>query len=457
VTSTTYRYPLGQHTKHDGARAESRRRLVVGIVFFIYGLSLIEGPLRKWFLPGLGSPLTFLRDPFVVALYLFCFGNGLVSRGRLAQSWFAIALLSSFWGAICYYFLGVSELGWGLGVRSYWLYMPMAFIIAVNFRSDDVVRFLYLNVLIAVPYAFLVALQYNAGPTAWINHGIAGDDEAAIGLGGDIVRPFGLFTYSGQNTRFVAATLALFISIYLMRVRIRFRILMIGIGAVAIGAMAILTGSRSIYFFAGAIVGLTVIGSTIARPSFETTLRNLGVAAFVALSGYLLMSAFPDMLSAMERRFVVAEQSEGSIWDRALGGLFSFVEPLFTAPPMGAGIGVGAPGVAQFLGIPTLSQGEGDLARNLNELGVLVGVMLIALRFFTALWLVGAAVSLASRRNLAALPLAGYAAVEIAFGQITNSPLSAFLPWVVTGLILALVNEEKIQKRHRLPLRNLGG
>ena len=37
---------------------EAQRRFAVKWVFFIFILSLIEGPLRKWFLPGLAGPLT---------------------------------------------------------------------------------------------------------------------------------------------------------------------------------------------------------------------------------------------------------------------------------------------------------------------------------------------------------------------------------------------------------------
>lgn len=422
------------------SQVEARRRLVVNIVFLIYVLALIEGPLRKWFLPQLSTPLIFLRDPVVIALYVYCFACGIVAHGRLARNWLVFAGLASAWGALPYFVDGVSEIGWALGIRSYWLYMPLAFVIAANFRREDVVRFLYLSALIAIPYAFLMAVQYNAGPSARINHGIAGDDDAAIGLGGNIVRPFGLFTYSGQNTRFVAAVLAMFVALYLARARIRFRVMVLMGGTVAVGAMCVLTGSRSIYFLAAAILGLTIIGSTIARPNFGTLMRNVGLLALVALAAYLFVNQFPDMLAAMERRFEVAERSEGSIWDRALGGVFGFVEPMSTAPFLGHGIGVGAPGVAQFLGLSTLLQGEGDLERNVNELGLVFGPLLVLMRFGTAAWLALASVRLARRGNLSALPLAGYTAVEISIGQITNSPLSAFMPWVVAGLTMALIN-----------------
>jgi hypothetical protein len=139
----------------------------------------------------------------------------------------------------------------------------------------------------------------------------------------------------------------------------------------------------------------------------------------------------------MQNRFAEAEAVEGSIWQRALNTVLVFVDPLFTAPLLGHGIGVGAPGITGYLGLPPLLYGEEDLQRNVNELGVLLGLPFIALRFGTAVWLVGASIELARRQTLMALPLAGYAALPIAIGSITNSPLNAFLPWLLVGLMLS--------------------
>jgi hypothetical protein len=209
-------------------------------------------------------------------------------------------------------------------------------------------------------------------------------------------------------------------------------------GAVAVGMLAVLTGSRGIYFLAAAILGMTILGSTIARPTPRTFARNIVVLAFAALAAVLLAKLFPDMLAAMERRFEVAARSEGSIWSRLFGGIFSFVPALSEAPIFGHGIGMGAPGVARYLGLPDLIYGESDLERNVNELGVLFGGVFILLRFATAGWLAWAAIGAARRGSPAALPLAGYAVVSIAVGQITHSPLNAFLPWLVVGMIYSM-------------------
>ena len=422
---------------HNARRAEVRRRRAVAAVLAIYALSLIEGPLRKWFLPELGTPLIFLRDPFVVLIYAYCFGYRLVAWGALGALWLGMAIVSSLLGLVQYLVNDLNAFGWILGVRTYWLYMPLAFVVAATFRRADVDRFLLWNMLLAIPYAPLVAAQYNAGPTAWINLGVGGDDTLAVGVSEDIVRPFGLFTYTGPNVQFTAAMVAMFVAFFLSGARFRLRMPILCAAGAAVGAMAVLTGSRGIYFLAAAILGLTLLGSTLARPDARTLMRNAGVLVFVGVAAALLTIAFPDMLLAMLQRFEDAEAAEGSIWQRALSEALPFVETLYTAPLLGHGIGVGAPGVTGYLGLPHLLHGEGDLQRNINELGVILGSAFILLRFSTAAWLAGASVRAARRGTPLALPLAGYAMVSIAMGSITNSPLNAFLPWLLLGLLIA--------------------
>jgi hypothetical protein len=327
---------------------------------------------------------------------------------------------------------------WMLGVRTYWLYMPLAFVVAQTFRRDDIHAFLRLNMIIAIPYAFLVAQQYNAPPLAIINRGVGGDEDAVVGLGIDIVRPFGLFTYTGPNVQFTAAMIAMFVAFYVGAVKMRYRGLFLLASGAAVGAMSVLTGSRSIYFLTAMIISLTVFGLLLTRPSVHTFKRIVGVAGFVVLAGVIFVAVFPDMLDAMALRFERAEQSEGSIWNRAFGGLFAWVEPLFTAPYFGAGIGAGAPGVARFLGLPPLIYGESDLQRNVNELGLVLGIAMLALRFATAGWIVLLAFRLARRGETMALPLAGFVFFPMFLDQITHSPLNAFLVWLFLGFILCL-------------------
>lgn len=419
---------------------EKRRKFIVKAVFFIYLLSLLEGPLRKWFLPGLAAPLTLLRDPFVISLYAYCLLNRFIMRNGVASLWLRFAVITSCFGLIQYMFSGYPLEGWMLGVRSYWLYMPLAFIVAVTFRPEDITRFLKLNLWIALPYAVLVSAQYNAGPTAFINRGVGGDELAAVSLSMGIVRPFGLFTYISPNVDFTAAMTAILIATYLARFRERPNPLVFLAMAVAVATMGILTGSRFIYFSVAITLGFTIFGLMWTGLKSKTLIRVLSIGAFLALAGLLFVNVFPDMLEAMEVRIERASNSEGSIWNRIYYSGFTFLDALQTAPILGHGIGLGASGVVKFLGLSPLLYGEADTQRNINELGVIFGIIFLIMRWFTSLWLLKNAIRLARNGLPMVLPLAGYAAFPLSFGQITNSPIIGFLPWLFFGMVLAYQN-----------------
>jgi len=416
---------------------EGRRRLVVRTVLFIYVLSLIEGPLRKWFLPEYALSLNLLRDPFVAMLYLYCMAHGMIWTRGVAKLWLALAVITSILGLAQYVVSGFDVWYWLLGVRTYWLYLPLAFVVARTFQQEDIHRFLRLNILIAVPYAFLVAQQYNAPPLSVLNRGVGGDESGAVGLAYGVVRPFGLFTYTGPNVQFTAAMIAMIVAFYLGGASMRYRSLFLMVGGVAIAAMSVLTGTRVIYFLAAMIIGLTITGLQ-TRPSSRMLTRSLGVVGFVVLAGLLLISIFPDMLDAMAVRMERSELIEGSIWNRVFDVLFGWSQATMTASVLGAGIGAGAPGVTQFLGLPPLIYGESDLQRNLNELGLILGLAMLTLRFATAGWIVWLAYRLAMRGEAMALPLAGFVCVPMLLGQITHSTLNGFMVWLVLGLVVAL-------------------
>lgn len=423
-------------------RREAQRTFVVRFVFFIFFLSLIEGPLRKWFLPDYSELLTILRDPFVITLYAYAVANRFFIRNGMAALWVGFAIISSSVGLLQYVVLEFSMTGWMLGVRTYWLYMPLAFVIGSTFKHEDIYRFLTLCLWIAIPYSLLVAVQYNAPPFAFVNLGV-GADEGAVGLAEGILRPFGLFTYTGPNVGFTVFIISVFLAFYVGQVPMRHRGIFLLVSGSAVGAMAVLTGSRSIYFLAAMIVGVTTFGMITTRPSVRNLQRVLGVLFFIGLSSGLFIFAFPDMLNAMVKRFDVAAQFEGSIWNRAFSGLFTWVESLATASFLGGGIGAGAPGVAQMLGLPPLPYGESDLQRNVNELGVFLGLALLLLRFGTAAWILWLGVRLARKGKTLALPLSGFLFFPFLAGQITHSPLSAFPVWLALGILISLQRPAK--------------
>lgn len=420
---------------------KKKDKFVVYSVFFIYILFLITGSLRKWFLPDLATPLIFLTDPFVMGLYGYCFFNNLIMYRGLASTWLKLAIFTTIFGLIQYMSNGYALEGWVLGVRAYWLYMPLAFIIAQTFQHQDVIRFFKFNLWLAMPYAILVSYQYRSSPFAFINRGVGGDEEAAVSVALNILRPFGLFTYTNPNVVFTTAMITMLVAVYLAGKKEHPHPLVFLVMALSVSTMGVLTGSRGIYFFVALIIGLSTLGLVATQLNFKTLIKLFFIVAFIALAGLILVNVFPDMYVALGIRIETAAASEGSIWNRAYDVSFSFLNTLDIAPIFGNGIGAGASGVARFLGLQNLAFGESDTERNLNELGIIMGSTFILMRWFTSFWIVKSSIKLARQgKESMLLPLAGFIALNFSVGQLTFSPTISFFPWIFLGMTLVYQN-----------------
>src|ERR1700683_5113264 len=75
---------------------EKHRRLIVHLIFVVYALLILEGAIRKWVAPHLGKPLFFIRDPFVLAIYILVF----TKRTRLRNGFLEIGCLLGFAGFV---------------------------------------------------------------------------------------------------------------------------------------------------------------------------------------------------------------------------------------------------------------------------------------------------------------------------------------------------------------------
>ena len=290
---------------------EPKRRQIVNFIYIIFALSLVEGALRKWVAPQLATPLYFLRDPFVLWLYVRALQYGFLSQSLLSKGWFLFAGATSIIGGLAYIGLKFGIVAWLMGIRSYFLYMPLAFIIAHTFHLEDVNRFLRLCLIIAIPYALLVIVQYSSPADAWINSSISADDVATVSDG--IVRPYGLFTYTGQNVNFVAFLFTCFAAMMSIKRNSRRERVLFIIASVAVAALCVLTGSRAIYFLLAAVVLATVAGGVIAGQLGESVSRLLGILTVAGCAAGLLLYQFSDMYDAMNQRVEVASAYEGSI------------------------------------------------------------------------------------------------------------------------------------------------
>ena len=107
-----------------------RRRLVLLIQLYLL-LLVIEGALRKWFLPSLSDPLLLVRDPVAIVICVLgyrsknlVFDGYMRSLSLLLAGFVAIGALQLING------IGGSPLVIGYGLRTYLLHLPVAFVMA---------------------------------------------------------------------------------------------------------------------------------------------------------------------------------------------------------------------------------------------------------------------------------------------------------------------------------------
>jgi len=175
---------------------EALRKNIVRLCFVIYWLLIFEGALRKWAFPSLASVLFFIRDPFLLLVYLMAL------RGPLPKGWRVLSFGCLVAALYCYLagvqvLLGYSTLSVAAyGLHNYFLYFPLAWMIYTYFNAKDVQRLLRQTLFVAVPIAVLVAVQFVSSPDAVINKGTSQAGEGVFIVVEGIVRPYGTLTLS---------------------------------------------------------------------------------------------------------------------------------------------------------------------------------------------------------------------------------------------------------------------
>lgn len=425
-------------------------------MFVIYLLAIFEGALRKWVAPELSQYIFFIRDPFAILAYLLAFNHRLWPRRSLPLK---IGLMLAATGALIALlqitlsgFDGMQILLAGYGWRNYFLYLPLAFLVGEQFTRRDVVRLCRLTLWLALPVAFLIALQFAAAPNAPINVGIATDTAAqfrGLGLDGDHTRPMGTFTSAAGQTMFVSSAFAFLLALMIMPAKRR----PIGLVTVLVGAVSVLSaialgGSRYAFIHCGLSVVLAMLLGIFIKGTLTKSRAVLIPLALAVTAGMLYPIVFPEGFSAITSRWNNAAEVEtaqfgnSGVVGRALNDTVNFVDLLHVAPALGYGLGFGGNAStslgATIEGATPLELAESDWARHIVDLGPLFGCAFIACRIAFVLWL-GKLVLQASRRSSDPIPalLFTFISSELFYGQVTGHGTINIYVWLYTGLCLA--------------------
>lgn len=441
----------------DPARERSRRRLV-GVVMVIYLLAIFEGSIRKYVAPQFGQYIFFIRDPFLIYAYLLATRHGLWPRN---SGWFMLSVFMCGFGVLL--FVLQSALG-GLdntrvllgiyGWRSYFMYVPLAFLVGAQFRTADLTRFAKLTLWLALPIALLVALQFASPQNAAINVGVSEDKDfqfQGIGLDAERIRPTGPFTSpTGQSQFVTTATVFLLSMLLLPAARRQLSAPVLAVSAGAILTCVALGGSRGTTLSC-VLVGLFAMGLGFVGRGAGLKARALALPVALAVAAAILYPiVFPVGFQAFMNRWDTAAAAEqgiqGGVLGRALYGFVDFFRLVEMVPALGYGLGYGGNASitlgAMVDGVAPGKLVETDFARHMVDLGPAFGICYIAFRLGLAVWLLQRVLQ-ATRRVPDPLPmlLFAYAVFVLLLGQLTGHGTINVYGWLFTGLCIAASRE----------------
>ncbi len=433
---------------------ERARRHLVGVVLVLYLLLIFEGALRKWLLPEYSQMLFFVRDPVLLYAYVLATRHGLWPQRsawlRLAWAMAAIGLLLLLMQVAA----GSShDNRWLLGAygwRSYFLALPLAWLVGAQFVASDLWRLLRVTLWLTLPVAALVTLQFFSPMDAAVNVGSASDTDLqfrGVGLNAERTRPMGLFASGAGQQQFVATAFALLLAACITpAAQRRAHPLLLLLSAAALLTCLALSGSRGTVLqcalSASFALGLAVLGRGTAVKT-----RALAWPLALGLAAVLLVPLiFPAGFAAFIERWTSASQAEsgftGGVFGRALFGLVDFTRLIDAVPALGYGLGYGGNASitlgAQLDGVMPGKLAETDFARHMVDLGPVFGLGYIAFRVALTLWL-ARRVWRATRQSANALPLLlfSYAGYVLLLGQITGQGTINFYGWLFVGLCIA--------------------
>jgi hypothetical protein len=432
-------------------------RLMVRLIFFVYFLLILEGALRKWFLPEYSQYLFFIRDPFVVVIYVLALANG---RWPSREPWLSSGLLFGVFSlllAVLQLALGVggefhSILVVSYGLRNYFFYIPLAFIIAANFQRRDIDFIKNVTFFFVAISSILVLMQFYSPMISPIN--IGNSEDVALqfhGLNqtGDHTRPMGFFTSAVGQKQLVVSSFAFMIAEWAEGGR-RGAVdqILLLLGSVGTAICIAYSGSRTAVLHSGLIV-LVVFGSILLgryRGGLKVIYSMLGVFIVGGILGFFFLG---DGVNAFLERWTAAQSAEsqiGGVFGRAFYSFIDFFRLMTGTPLLGFGLGMG--GNAAI----TLSAGTGglgfsaetDWARHIVELGPFVGLIFIVYRVGLTFWLTK---QVLRSVTILGFSLYGYVFYLILADQVTGHGSLNGFAWIFLGLaVAAMKNPEQSSK-----------
>ncbi len=302
-------------------------------------VAILEGAIRKWVLPGASNFVYFLKDAMLLAVFFGCFKQKtrqfVTPAAKFVASGFILCFLFGLLQALNP--ASPSFLLYLIGLKSYFIYVPIAFVVPHLFRDlDMMLRFIHHFVVFSIPIAILGFVQLWAGPTHWISVYVSHSDEVAhVSRFGEeaLGRTSGTFSYIGGFTTYLTFICSLCVA-YLARNDFRLknsRVILVSFTLCF--AATFTTGSRGpIVLLALLIMCSTIYG---AARGLLTPLTFLRIIVLLPITAFIGMKLVPEAVEGLAYR---ASNSDSN-WFRLIGPFYQAWAVFDLVPIFGFGLG----------------------------------------------------------------------------------------------------------------------
>lgn len=416
------------------------------LIYSYFFLLFLEGVMRKWVLPQFSDYFLLIRDPLLFFTYLLA----LKSK---CFPWNVYTLSITVLGVLCFMASLLVDKNTILvtcyGARTTFFHLPLIFLMPKILTPKDLHRIGFWTLVIVIPTAMLMVLQYLSPKEAWVNTtpGGQGFQIASIGVGR--IRPPGPFSFiTGVSEYFALVTAILMIS------TIHRGIYPTGLIWCAFGALMLgsLVSISRLTISSSALVALGFCVFVLIRPNYTGRLLIAGTVSFITFLVLSQIDSVQEALNTFQQRVELAGQAEGG-WSGFMNRVLQiFIEPfenLESTPLIGFGLGVGT-NVGSYL-LTNEKQfllAEGEWSRMVLESGPILGFAVIGWRLILFIHLMWSSFSLAFYGYAAPLLLFASASTLLLFGQ-WGRPTTLGFSVFLTGLCLTAIHhahEEVVAK-----------
>jgi hypothetical protein len=411
-------------------------------VWVYYILLLFEGALRKWFLPGLATPLLIIRDPIALFIIIKAFQYRLFPSNMYIRIITVVTIIAVMTTLV----LGHGNIMVSVfGARVFLLHFPMLFIMGKILTRKDVLMIMKFTLWISLPMALLTVMQFHSPQSAWVNRGVGGNMEGAGFSGsGEYFRPPGTFSFTTGNVQFFSMMAAFVFYFFLDKKHINKFVLMAGFVGLLISIPFSISRSLLLNTM---IAALFTALAAVRKPKFLGQILSIVAVAALAVMIASKTSFFKESLGAFTDRFEVATEAEGgaqtAFLDRVVGGMFKGLQSTTgqQQPFFGVGIGMGSNVGAQLLGGSGFMVSEDEWGRLIGEMGLLLGFIVIMTRVVIALRITSIAYGQMRHGDVLPWILMSYGFMILVNGQ-WSQPTSLGFAVIIGGLMLASLKKE---------------